>query len=349
MDYNKGSEWRKWDLHVHTPYSMVNEYQGVSDEQKWERYISDLEALPPEFKVLGINDYLFIDGYEKVLEYRQKGRLKNIDAIFPVIEFRIKKFGGNRVFKRVNFHIIFSDKIPVSIIRQQFLNQLYGNYVLAPGAEGIQWGGFIDKDSLTDLGRAIKASLPEERADEYGSDIVEGFNNINFDEDTLIDSLNKSTYLKGKFLTAIGKTEWDTFSWNDNSIAEKKTVINRVDFVFTSSENIDAFNNAKAKLVEQKVNSLLLDCSDAHRNSTSTDKDRIGKCFTWIKADPSFEGLKQVLNENDRVCIAGKPELLERTISNPNKFMKTISVRRVEDTSMSEVWYNNIEIPLIPA
>lgn len=349
MKYQKGSEWRKWDLHVHTPYSMVNEYRGATEEEKWEQFISDLEMLPEEFKVLGINDYLFIDGYEKILEYRSKGRLTNIDTIFPVIEFRIKKFGGNRVFKRVNFHVIFSDKVPVATIKQQFLNQLYGSYVLAPGAEGTEWRGFIDKDSLTDLGRAIKESIPAERADQYGSDIFEGFNNINFDEEFLIDNLNKSTYLRGKFLTAIGKTEWDSFSWNDNSIAEKKTVINRVDFVFTSSENIDAFNNAKAKLLEQNVNSLLLDCSDAHRNSNSRDKDRIGKCFTWIKADPSFEGLKQVLNENDRICVTGVPELLDRIAGNPNKFIKSISVRRVANTSMQEVWYDDIEIPLNPS
>ncbi|WP_143822910.1 hypothetical protein [Mucilaginibacter sp. MD40] len=108
MKYSKGSTWRKWDLHVHTPDSMVSFYEGNSIEDKWEKFISDLEALPSEFKVLGINDYLFLDGYEKVVGYKQAGRLQNIECLFPVVEFRIKKFGGNKVFKRVNFHIIFS-------------------------------------------------------------------------------------------------------------------------------------------------------------------------------------------------------------------------------------------------
>ena len=56
-----GSIWRKWDLHVHTPESVVNDYKG------WDEFILDLESLPPEFGVIGINDYLFIDGYERVL------------------------------------------------------------------------------------------------------------------------------------------------------------------------------------------------------------------------------------------------------------------------------------------
>jgi hypothetical protein len=29
--YSKGSEWRKWDLHLHTPYTNLNPYKA-SDE-----------------------------------------------------------------------------------------------------------------------------------------------------------------------------------------------------------------------------------------------------------------------------------------------------------------------------
>ena len=42
---NRGSEWRKWDLHVHTPLSIEQEYGGNTPEN-WERFISDLERLP---------------------------------------------------------------------------------------------------------------------------------------------------------------------------------------------------------------------------------------------------------------------------------------------------------------
>lgn len=300
--YKRGSEWRKWDLHVHTPFSLVQNYGGSTDEI-WDQYVTDLENLPEEFKVLGINDYLFIDGYEKVLEYKASGRLQNIESIFPVIEFRIKKFGGHREFKRVNFHVIFSDKLTPLIIKQQFLNQLYGNYTLAPGFESVQWNGVVTPESLIDLGNKIKATIPAEKLPEYGTDIEEGFNNINFDEEELKKTLNSSTYLKDHFVTAIGKTEWDAFNWGDSSIAEKKTVINSVDMVFTSSEDVIAFKNAKQKLTEQGVNDFLLDCSDAHNFSTSTIKDRIGKCFTWIKSDPTFEGLKLLKYEQDRVRI----------------------------------------------
>ena len=300
--FPRGSEWSKWDLHVHTPLSLVQNYGGSTDEV-WGKFITDLEALPEEFKVIGINDYLFIDGYEKVLEYKKQGRLKNLEAIFPVIEFRIKKFGGHKEFKRINYHVIFSDKLDPQIIRQQFLNQLYGQYKLAVGFETVDWKGVVTPASLADLGAKIKATIPKEKLPDYGTDIEEGFNNINFDEDKLVELLKTSTYLKNDFVTAIGKTEWDSFNWSDTSIAEKKTVINSVDLVFTSSESTDAFKNAKNKLTEQKVNDFLLDCSDAHNFSTAQIKDRIGKCFTWVKSDPTFEGLKLLRYEQDRVRI----------------------------------------------
>ena len=71
-----GSNWNKWDLHVHTPDSIVNDYKFVELEKKWDEYIDALENLPEDIKVLGINDYWFLDGYKKVLEYRATCKLQ---------------------------------------------------------------------------------------------------------------------------------------------------------------------------------------------------------------------------------------------------------------------------------
>ncbi|NJO89219.1 MAG: hypothetical protein HC831_09880 [Chloroflexia bacterium] len=132
---------------------------------------------------MGINDYLFIDGYIKLLEYKNRGRLANIDTIFPVIEFRVKKFAGHKDFKRVNFHVIFSDKVVPEIIQTQFLNSLQGKYHLSPGYEGIRWNASVSRESLSDLGQKIKKTVPPEQLDKYGSDLIEGFSNLNFDEE----------------------------------------------------------------------------------------------------------------------------------------------------------------------
>src|ERR1700723_3377881 len=103
---DRGAEWRKWDLHVHTPCSLHQNYGGPT-ATTWSRYLDDLEALPPDFSVLGINDYWFLDGYRKIVEAREHGRLKNLAAVFPVLELRINQFGGTDTgLSRVNIHVI---------------------------------------------------------------------------------------------------------------------------------------------------------------------------------------------------------------------------------------------------
>lgn len=302
---NRGSEWRIWDLHVHTPFSLEHNYKCSPDKDIWEKYIDALEHLPDDIKVLGINDYLFIDGYRKILDYKEQGRLQNIDLILPVVEFRLSKFCGNEKFKRINYHIIFSNELTPEQIQQQFLNALTAHYTLSPDCTQ-QWGGVISMDSIKDLGERIINSVPEDKRKHYGNPLREGFNNLNLETSVIKNALsNANPIFDGKFITAIGKTEWEDFKWNDNSIAEKKSIINDVDIVFTAAENIDAYNKSKEKLHEQGVNDLLLDCSDAHSFADQIElKDRLGNCKTWIKADTTFEGLKQILFEpEDRVKI----------------------------------------------
>ena len=83
--YKKGSEWRKWDLHVHTPFSIEQHY-WENNNVTWDKYINDLENLSKDFSVIWINDYLFLDWYEKVVSEKEKWKLKNIDLILPVLE-----------------------------------------------------------------------------------------------------------------------------------------------------------------------------------------------------------------------------------------------------------------------
>lgn len=302
MSINRGSEWNKWDLHVHTPVSIVQHYGGDTTAV-WEKYLLDLEGLPAEFKVLGINDYLFLDGYTRLkYEKEQNGRLQNIDLLLPVVEFRIEKFAGVefRDLQRINLHVIFSDKVSIETIQSQFLNTLEQSYQIE--RDGSAWHRAITRESVQELGRSIIDSVPAEERHKYGSELQEGFNALNVKEDQIFSSLKKNCF-DDKYLIAIGNTEWGQLRWTDASISTKKDIINKADIVFTSAEDVSAFQNAKERLSGQQVNDLLLDCSDAHRFSDSSNKDRIGKCFTWIKANTTFEGLRQIIFEPERVKV----------------------------------------------
>jgi len=280
---------------------------------------------------------------------RRGGRLANIAAFLPVLEFRIDRFGGtDGHLRRINFHVIFSNELGSDQIEQQFLNQLRAKYTLTPGLDSTFWSGVITRDSLEDLGKKIIASVPEERRAEYGAPLIEGFNNLNLGVDT-IDSALQSSYLRDKFVTAVGKTEWAALKWNDQSIAEKKTIVNRVDLVFIAAENPDSYQKARDILRAQQVNDKLLDCSDAHTWPETQEKDRIGQCDTWLKADPTFRGLQHALLEfEDRVYVGSCPPKLADLRSNPQKYICSVAVQKNAGAALAEHWFE-CDIALNPS
>lgn len=45
MDYKKGSEWGRWDLHIHTPETKKNDcYTGRTPDEKWDNYYNDINS-----------------------------------------------------------------------------------------------------------------------------------------------------------------------------------------------------------------------------------------------------------------------------------------------------------------
>jgi len=348
-----GATWKKWDLHVHTPESFVHHYPGTAEEA-WAAFLDDLEALPPAFKVIGINDYVLVDGYEKVLQAKQAGRLANIDLILPVVELRLDKFGGTvrggaeagraAAWSRVNVHVIF-DQVEPDFIRHQFISAIAPHYQLQPDAAVGSWGAVANRQTIEELGRAIIAASPAAEHGRFGSPLHEGFNNLNVGWTQLREVLTREV-LRGKYLLAIGKTEWADLKWNDHTIADKKTIINAADLVFTAAESPQAYAAARASLQEAGVNAQLLDCSDAHWLSNATDKDRVGHCYTWIKADATFQGLVQAVQEFDgRVFVGEQPPKQLLVDRNRTKFIRSVKVFRNADSKLEDVWFD-LDIPL---
>lgn len=326
----RGTSWRIWDLHVHTPASIVNGYGGNTDEA-WSRYLNELEALPPDVGVVGINDYWFLDGYQRVVEARKNGRLQNLDAIFPVIEMRLDQFGGTAgALTRVNLHVIFDPEIPAEVIQSQFLGALSSKVKLSPAAGTGAWNGVITRDALIDLGRQVKESVPEDRIGDYGSDLSEGFNNLNVSLDAVQNALDTS-FFRGRALLGVGKAEWASIKWNDQSIAAKKTIINSARVVFTAYSDVSAWASQVSKLREDKVNHRVLDCSDAHHFSDSPNPMRLGACLTWMNTTPTFAGLTYALEEFDhRVFVGLEPPALGRIRTNPERFIASVVIEADE-------------------
>ncbi len=352
-EIKRGSEWSRWDLHVHTPFSHTSEYAGTTIEEKWESFITGLEALPKDIKVIGINDYLFLDGYKKVLEYKVDGRLKNINLILPAVEFRIKEYVGNEQLKKINYHVIFAEQsiLDIDTIEAQFLSCFKSSCNFdSSDVEGVTWGGVVTKESLIDLGEHIYEATPEDKRE--SSNYFEiGFNNISYSIDKLKECLGEikepNTYLKDKYIKAIGKVEWESFRWT-GSPADKKDIINNAHIVFSASPDVEQVNKNIASLNSQSVNSRLLHCSDAHTiklieddggfDFSDTNPKDLGHCFTWIKGNTSFETLRQVVVDYENRVLIQERNPAENKNSSPELFIDRMGYK--QDGEISTIYFN---------
>lgn len=332
--FSKGSEWRKWDLHVHTPYSIDENYKKGKETDVWERYISELERISEEkgIRVLGINDYWFLDGYKKVIEYKNLGRLSNIELILPIIELRLRDYVGNNSLNKINYHIVFSNELSIEEIENEFIKRIeiteYDNRSLS-------------FSNLESFGDRIKNSTPIEKQTK-DSNLKIGFNNFTIALDKINSLLSKKLF-ENKFLRIIGQTEWSDFRW-DGSPADKKSLVNNVDFIFSASPTIENALKSRESLKEQGVNDKLLHCSDAHEfYETKYTSKVLGYCYTWIKADLTFRGLQQVKQDfEERVFIGERPPILDKVHQNKTKYIKSLDIKSINNYNQNKgIWFSN--------
>ena len=76
IPYPRGSEWRRWDLHVHTPYSILNNRFGT-DFKAYAKLVFE-RAVEMEIALIGVTDYFTIDGYKEGPMCRTSWRRRGI-------------------------------------------------------------------------------------------------------------------------------------------------------------------------------------------------------------------------------------------------------------------------------
>jgi energy-coupling factor transporter ATP-binding protein EcfA2 len=289
-NYPRGSEWRRWDLHVHTPASIVQNFGG-NTPAAWQAFIDRLKNMPTDIAVVAVTDYLFIDGYEQLLSRRAE--VPNIVTLLPNIEFRLNTFSGSASNNlRHNFHVVFDSTVTPQTIREQLLNCLSTAYMITDNSE---WNRTPTVSSLSELGAMIKKAAPAGNTVHSKSDLQVGFENITYKREDILKHLGKDCF-KGRYVIGIGYSEWDQARW-DQSAAEKRTLINAAHFSLISNDDVAKIAEHVTDLEQNRLNSLILHSSDAH------SLDRLGQTKLWLKADPTFVGLKQVINERDRVFL----------------------------------------------
>lgn len=326
MTNPRGSEWAIWDLHVHTPASIVQQYGG-DQADVWDRYLTALAALPSNIRVLGINDYWFVDGYRQVQDAWSRGDLPNIDLLVPVVEMRLDILGGTEAkLSKQNLHVLFDPEISADLIEAQFLAALTAGFKLSSDAAGGTWSGVVTRDSLRDLGTAVLESAPPEMRAQMGSPLFVGFSNLVMSRERLHEVLH-SSYFVDRTMLALGKAEWSDMRWSQ-SAALKRDLVEGADLLFTAFPDPERWAPAVESLRQQNFAARLLDCSDAHHWADSDQDARLGNCLNWVNAEASFSGLRHALAEFDhRIFVGVVPQHVQSVNRYPDRYVESISVR----------------------
>ena len=305
---NRGSEWNKWDLHVHTKYTNKNDqFTSATFDDFCIEFFK--RAVEKNIKVIGITDYFSIENYLKIKEFltrideievleQIKEEIKKIYLI-PNIELRMLPSTDSG--KLINIHCLFNPDY-IDNLEDDFFSTLEFN------------GYKMTKTGLIRLGKNMK---PDVSNDDLAYEV--GINNFVISPDILESLFKKNNNLRKNTITVVSNNSTDGASGlrkhyelfeNDNASSldgVRKKVYHLSDMIFSSRKgDIDYFLGNKGdskELVIQKCGSMkpCIHGCDAHSENKLFEPDLSRYC--WIKAIPTFEGLKQVLYEPDRVKI----------------------------------------------
>lgn len=296
----RGSEWRRWDLHVHTPESRLGSpFGGLT----WDEYVDHLEraAHEAQISVIGVTDYMTIDGYEKLFsEKTVNSRLSAVDLLIPNIEFRMMPQTNDG--KALNIHLLIDpseddhiDKIKRALRNLKFS---YDGECYGCCREELIRFGKAQAPRLTDDEAAYKCGIQQFKPDRT---VIrtwldnEKWLRIN----SLVGIANGKDGISGLPLDGFGATRDEILKW--------------CHFVFSGNKgDREHYLGLKPSTPREEIirqYRTLKPCvhgSDAHTVETLFMPDKARYC--WIKSDPTFHGLRQILWEpEDRVHIGTLP------------------------------------------
>jgi AAA domain len=337
----RGSQWNKWDLHIHSPLSALNnQFAKLADgTPNWSAYIQALVQLT-DTPAIGVTDYFTIDGYKEILAAKKSGKLPSISLLLPNIEFRIDKLINTKsVFRRLNYHVIFSDQVSPQDIEEHFLQEIKFQYEGDPQRADLSLS--VRRQNLELLGRRLKQEHPT--FNDGRSDFEIGCMNATVDPAEIKAILqNKAQLFEGKYLILLPEEHMSLMDWDGQHHQTRKVLLQGADAILSKNPHTIQWAlgggtaSGRANFVKEfKTLKPCVGGSDAHSLSTigKPDLDR----FCWIKSDLTFEGLKQILYEpKDRVYFGDAPPNLK----NDYQVIDRVTI------SNSAGWFEDATIPL---
>ena len=310
--FPKGSEWRKWDLHIHS-----NASDGC---MTCENIIQ--QAKRKDLAVIALTDH---HTTKNIDEIRTLGKANGI-CVLAGIEFRTE-YGDKSVHMIGLFPERFgSYELDSKNLEDLILNQLGLSTakMVAAGRESLQKKGKTNPQEE----EAFREGMFLVQIDfKKGADVIHKYGGV------VIAHAGTKENSFDKEMKHLGKPGV-TLANSLGPVKEELLSSGYIDICEIRKENDDAIfyltNFGKPSIT----------ASDAHEIS------EVGSRFAWIKADPCFEGLKSIIHEPEsRVFLAEKPEVLERVRQNATKYLDNLTITAIpEYDGRNGLWFTDISI-----
>jgi hypothetical protein len=325
--FNRGSEWRRWEPHIHAPGTVLNNQFGGGDP--WGSYLTTIEGLTPWIEAIGVTDYYVTDTYEEVVSQKTAGRLPHVKLVFPNIEVRLDVAAKSGF---VNLHLLVSpeDNNHIAEVRR-ILTRL-------------QFHAHDDRfdctrDDLIRLGKRADPAIADDRAA-----LTHGATQFKVNFAQLREVYGESDWARKNILIAVGGNETDgTSGVRDASDATLRQEIEKFShIIFASSQAQREFwlgqRSASVDELRTRYNGCkpCLHGSDAH-NHISTGRPNNDR-FSWIKGALTFDALRQACIDPSGRAFVGS--------ESPQHALPSQVISQVEITNAS--WAATPIIPLNP-
>lgn len=289
MQDQVGSCWKKWDLHVHTPGTRLNDQFDKADGGlDWDRFCRILHD--SDVEVFGITDYFSFDSFYEFKRQYSKRYPECKKVFFPNLELRLDVAVHDSA-KEVNVHFIFPDDLK-EVDGKRFLSAVTTSLKRGRGTRGL---------TLAEL---------EGETEEVLETV-----SVNFDQCmSALQSTFDDTTAENHTNTAIvvfssGKDGLSPGDFNGRKGELIDNFDQRADAIFGNAKNAAHWLNAKGRAAGTgrfiKPHPTFYGC-DAHDfdglekmlGRSGRDKHRHWDT-TWVKSEPTWEGLLQTLVEPD--------------------------------------------------
>ena len=350
-----GSEWNIWDLHIHTPASfhwqggkLFSQMTPEEEEKECLKIIEKIDVSEPI--AFCIVDYFTFDGVlkiKKILNEQPTEEEKLTEkVIFPGIELRIE---APTPF-RPNIQVIFYEDTTDRQLRD-FKSKLR----IFPDEEDIP----LSREAIIESAR----NLPKDKAEKYGARDYKNDDDVAYKLGCQTIKITKDSFKKATRNLGENKCliilPYDTsggiknLDWEEHPHDDLDFFRMAHFFEARNPRNIDLILGKKTQENKRFFANFqqtmggkpkpVLSGSDAHKIENYGIFPHEKK--TWLKANPTFKGLKQVVAEPASRCFIGeKPEKLNTINHNPTKFISKLEIKKESNSNFSEHWFDKTNI-----